>query len=297
MSYREGFMLPQTKTKESVGFNAGVKEYKLTYYTPEYQTKDIDILTAFRIMYLGSKPCALYVWKICESLPLILKLSKVPPHGIQVERDKLNKYSRPLLGCTIKPKLRLSAKNYGRVVYECLHGGLDFTKDDENANSQLFMCWRDRFLFCTEALYRAQTETGEIKGHYLNDTAGTCEEMIKRVVFTRELGVPIFGGGTLGHPWGNTPGAVANRVALEACVKAHNEGRDLAREGNEIIREASKWSPKLAVACEDGPAVPGKRIEETSDYFMHAPLGLGGYSSIGRVSLLQLGHCDYGLDV
>lgn len=32
-----------------------------------------------------------------------------PPHGIQVERDKLNKYGRPLLGCTIKPKLGLSA--------------------------------------------------------------------------------------------------------------------------------------------------------------------------------------------
>jgi ribulose-bisphosphate carboxylase large chain len=54
-----------------------------------------------------------------------------PPHGIQVERDKLNKYGRPLLGCTIKPKLGLSAKNYGRAVYECLRGGLDFTKDDE----------------------------------------------------------------------------------------------------------------------------------------------------------------------
>uniref|UniRef100_A0A7N0UC23 Ribulose bisphosphate carboxylase large subunit C-terminal domain-containing protein n=1 Tax=Kalanchoe fedtschenkoi TaxID=63787 RepID=A0A7N0UC23_KALFE len=41
-----------------------------------------------------------------------------------------------------------------------------------------------------------------------------------------------FGGGTLGRPWGNAPGAVANRVALEACVQARNEGRDLAREGN-----------------------------------------------------------------
>jgi hypothetical protein len=40
----------------------------------------------------------------------------------------LNKYGRPLLGCTIKPKLGLSAKNYGRAVYECLRGGLDFTK-------------------------------------------------------------------------------------------------------------------------------------------------------------------------
>ncbi|XP_048501333.1 ribulose bisphosphate carboxylase large chain-like [Beta vulgaris subsp. vulgaris] len=46
-----------------------------------------------------------------------------------------------------------------------------------------------------------------------------------------------FGGGTLGHPWGNAPAAVANRVALEACVQARNEGRNLATEGNAIIRE------------------------------------------------------------
>ncbi|KAK8962009.1 hypothetical protein KSP40_PGU012288 [Platanthera guangdongensis] len=58
-----------------------------------------------------------------------------------------------------------------------------------------------------------------------------------------------FGGGTLGHPWRNAPGAVANRVALEACVQARNEGRDLAREGNDIIREASKRSPELAATC------------------------------------------------
>ncbi|KAJ4732182.1 Ribulose bisphosphate carboxylase large chain [Rhynchospora pubera] len=98
----------------------------------------------------------------------------------------------PLLGCTIKPKLGLSAKNYGRACYECLRGGLDFTKDDENVNSQPFMRWRDRFLFCAEAIYKSQAETGEIKGHYLNATAATSEEMIKRAVFARELGVPII---------------------------------------------------------------------------------------------------------
>ena len=64
-----------------------------------------------------------------------------------------------------------------------------------------------------------------------------------------------FGGGTLGHPWGNAPGAAANRVALEACVQARNEGRDLAREGNEIIRAACKWSPELAAACEVWKAI------------------------------------------
>ncbi|KAL4009965.1 hypothetical protein IC575_030801 [Cucumis melo] len=428
MSCREGLMSPQTETKASVGFKAGVKDYKLTYYTPEYETKDTDILAAFRVTpqpgvppeeagaavaaesstgtwttvwtdgltsldrykgrCYGIEPVAgeenqyiayvaypldlfeegsvtnmftsivgnVFGFKALRALRLedlriptaYIKTFQGPPHGIQVERDKLNKYGRPLLGCTIKPKLGLSAKNYGRAVYECLRGGLDFTKDDENA------------------------ETGEIKGHYLNATAGTCEEMMKRAIFARELGVPIvmhdyltggftantslahycrdnglllhihramhavidrqknhgmhfrvlakalrmsggdhihagtvvgklegereitlgfvdllrddfiekdrsrgiyftqdwvslpgvlpvasgddsvlqFGGGTLGHPWGNAPGAVANRVALEACVQARNEGRDLAREGNEIIREASKWSPELAAACE-----------------------------------------------
>jgi hypothetical protein len=34
-------------------------------------------------------------------------------------------------------------------------------------------------------IYKSQAETGEIKGHYLNATAGTCEEMIKRAVFAR----------------------------------------------------------------------------------------------------------------
>ncbi|PHU15863.1 Ribulose bisphosphate carboxylase large chain [Capsicum chinense] len=58
--------------------------------------------------------------------------------------------------------------------------------------------------------------------------------------------IPVASGG---HPWGIAPGAVANRVALEACVKSRNEGRDLARESNKIIREASKWRSKLATAC------------------------------------------------
>ncbi|TMW81977.1 hypothetical protein EJD97_007226 [Solanum chilense] len=40
----------------------------------------------------------------------------------------------------------------------------------------------------------------------------------------------MFAGGSLGYP----------RVMR----------RDLSREGNEIIREACKWSPKLAASCE-----------------------------------------------
>ncbi|UCE32936.1 MAG: ribulose-bisphosphate carboxylase large subunit, partial [Burkholderiales bacterium] len=73
-----------------------------------------------------------------------VKTFRGPPTGIVVERERLDKFGRPLLGATTKPKLGLSGKNYGRVVYEALKGGLDFVKDDENINSQPFMHWRDR---------------------------------------------------------------------------------------------------------------------------------------------------------
>src|SRR6188508_1660884 len=114
-----------------------------------------------------------------------------PPTGIVVERERLDKFGRPLLGATTKPKLGLSGKNYGRVVYEALRGGLDFTKDDENINSQPFMHWRDRFLYVMEAVNRSQAVTGEVKGHYLNVTAATMEDMYERAEFARELGSVI----------------------------------------------------------------------------------------------------------
>ncbi len=307
-----------------------------------------------------------------------------PAHGTVMEREMLNKYGRPLLGATIKPKLGLSARNYGRVVYEACRGGLDFTKDDENINSQPFMRWRDRFLYCMEGVNKATAETGELKGHYLNVTAGTMEEMYRRAEFAKELGsvvvmidltigytaiqsmahwarqngvllhlhraghstytrqkthgvsfrviakwcrlmgvdhvhagtvvgklegdpattrgfydtlredhlprnlengiffdqdwasmpgvMPVasggihagqmhqlldlfdndvilqFGGGTIGHPLGIAAGAEANRVALETVVKARNEGRDLLREGPDILKNASKTSRPLEVA-------------------------------------------------
>jgi ribulose-bisphosphate carboxylase large chain len=59
-----------------------------------------------------------------------------------------------------------------------------------------------------------------------------------------------FGGGTIGHPMGIAPGATANRVALEAVVKARNEGRDYVNEGPQILEAAARWSPSLKVALE-----------------------------------------------
>jgi ribulose-bisphosphate carboxylase large chain len=121
-----------------------------------------------------------------------LKTFQGPATGVVVERERMDKFGRPLLGATVKPKLGLSGKNYGRVVFEGLKGGLDFLKDDENINSQPFMRWRERFIYCVEGINRAAAATGEVKGSYLNVTAGTMDEMIVRAEYAREIGSVII---------------------------------------------------------------------------------------------------------
>jgi ribulose-bisphosphate carboxylase large chain len=120
-----------------------------------------------------------------------LKTFQGPGTGVVVERERLDKFGRPLLGATVKPKLGLSGKNYGRVVLEGLRGGLDFLKDDENINSQPFMRYSERFLFTMEAVNYAAALTGEIKGHYLNVTGATVEDIYQRADLARDLGSVI----------------------------------------------------------------------------------------------------------
>src|SRR5712691_2656036 len=59
-----------------------------------------------------------------------------------------------------------------------------------------------------------------------------------------------FGGGTIGHPMGIQAGATANRVALEAMVKARNEGRDIWKEGPNILAQAAKRCQPLRAALD-----------------------------------------------
>ena len=121
-----------------------------------------------------------------------LRTFQGPATGVIVERERMDKFGKPLLGATVKPKLGLSGKNYGRVVFEGLKGGLDFLKDDENINSQAFMRWRERFLYVIEGINRAVATSGEVKGSYLNVTAGTMEDVYERAEYAREIGSIII---------------------------------------------------------------------------------------------------------
>ena len=162
---------------------------------------DIDLFEEGSIANLTSSIIGnVFGFKALKSLRLedmriplhYVKTFQGPAHGIVMEREYLDKFGRPILGATVKPKLGLSAKNYGRVVYEALRGGLDFTKDDENINSQPFMRWRDRFGYVMEAVAKAEAATGEVKGSYMNVTAGTMEDMYERAEYAKELGSIII---------------------------------------------------------------------------------------------------------
>lgn len=125
-------------------------------------------------------------------IPVSLVKTFPGPHvGIYDERVWADKWERPLLGGTVKPKLGLSPKAYSTIIYECLVGGLDTTKDDENMNSQPFSRWRDRFRYAQAAVEEAMIETGEYKGHWHNVTAGSTLESLKRMDFIKEQGADM----------------------------------------------------------------------------------------------------------
>ena len=53
------------------------------------------------------------------------------------------------------------------------------------------MRYRERFLYSMEGVNYASALTGEVKGHYLNTTGATMEDMYERANFAKELGSVI----------------------------------------------------------------------------------------------------------
>jgi ribulose-bisphosphate carboxylase large chain len=177
-----------------------VEKYKARCYRLDgdlaYIAYPIDLFEEGSIVTMASIVGNVFGFKAFSALRLedmripfaLVKSFPGPPTGVVNERARLKLYDRPLLGGTVEPKLGLAPKDYARVAYECLVGGLDITKDDENLHSQPFSRWRDRFAFVMEAVHQAEAETGEAKGHWLNVTAGSTEQVLERVEYAEHLG-------------------------------------------------------------------------------------------------------------
>src|SRR3984893_4706270 len=75
-------------------------------------------------------------------------------------------------------------------------------------------------------------------------------QMHQLVSYLGEDVVLQFGGGTIGHPMGIQAGATANRVALEAIIKARNEGKNIWSDGPQILANAAKTCTPLRAALD-----------------------------------------------
>jgi ribulose-bisphosphate carboxylase large chain len=53
------------------------------------------------------------------------------------------------------------------------------------------MRWRERFLYVQEGIVRASAATGEVKGSYMNITAGHMDEVYERAEYAKEIGTII----------------------------------------------------------------------------------------------------------
>eukprot|EP01018_Ginkgo_biloba_P024374 Gb_37464 [translate_table: standard] len=358
MRRREGLMSPKTETKASVGFKAGVKDYRLTYYTPEYQTKDTDILAAFRVTPQPGVPpeeagaavaaeSSTGTWTTVWTDGLTsldrykgrcYDIEPVPgeenqfiayvayPLDLFEEGSVTNLFTSivgNVFGFKALRALRLEDLRIPPAYSKTFQGpphGLSLFECIQRNHGMHFRVLAKALRMSGGDHIHAGTVVGKLEGER-EVTLGFVDllrddfiekDRSRGIYFTQDWvsmpgvlpvasgGIHVwhmpalteifgddsvlqFGGGTLGHPWGNAPGAVANRVALEACVQARNEGRDLAREGNEVIREASKWSPELAAACEVWKEI--KFEFDTVDVFNRA--GALGWTPFGSSEVVK----------
>jgi ribulose-bisphosphate carboxylase large chain len=189
-----------------------------------------------------------------------VKTFQGPPHGIVMEREHLDKFGRPLLGATVKPKLGLSARNYGRVVFEALRGGLDFTKDDENINSQPFMRGPDRNLYATEGGTRAGPVTDEVTRSYMSGKAATMEDMYERAEFAKEIGsIIIMMDLTVGYTAMQSMSKWARRNGMVLHLHRAGHGTYTRQKNHGVsFRVIAKWCRLLGVDHLHAGTVVGK---------------------------------------
>ena len=117
----------------------------------------------------------------------LLKSFPGPRFGIDGYRNILGVKKRPLVGTIVKPKLGLKTKDHARVAYDSWIGGCDLVKDDENLSSQKFNPFEKRVAKTLEMRDKAEEESGEKKGYFVNVTAETLR-MLKRADLAKELG-------------------------------------------------------------------------------------------------------------
>jgi ribulose-bisphosphate carboxylase large chain len=109
-----------------------------------------------------------------------------PRFGLAGLRTLLGIQDRPLLCTAIKP-MGLSPRELGDLAYRLARGGIDLIKDDHGLADQPFCPFDERVARCTEAVGRANRETG---GHalYLPNVTAPAPEITPRARLAKTCG-------------------------------------------------------------------------------------------------------------
>lgn len=111
---------------------------------------------------------------------------KGPRFGVAGLREYLGVPERPLLCTALKP-MGLSARELADLAYQFALGGIDIIKDDHGLADQPFSPFVERVRLCSEAVERANQETGR-KAIYMPNVTAPADQLQRNARKARELG-------------------------------------------------------------------------------------------------------------
>jgi len=129
-------------------------------------------------------------WKSWNECPF-----KGPAFGIDGIRKRANAEDGRALLCTALKPVGFSADQLAELAYEFALGGMDIIKDDHGLANQTSAPFVERLKKCTDAVKKANDETGFVSAYYPNITADGIET-IRRYEQAYEAGA----GGVLLSP-------------------------------------------------------------------------------------------------
>ncbi len=116
----------------------------------------------------------------------LLSIFKGPRFGIEGLRELLKVQDRPLLFTALKP-MGLTNEELSELAYKFALGGIDIIKDDHGLSNQSFSPFDERVRLCSEAVARANRETGR---HciYMPNVTAPYSDALARAKRAKELG-------------------------------------------------------------------------------------------------------------
>lgn len=124
----------------------------------------------------------------------LLENFKGPRFGREGLRELLGVKKRPLIFTALKP-MGLTSQELAELAYQFALGGIDIIKDDHGLSNQPFSPYEERVSLCSEAVRKANQETGN-QAIYVANITGPVLEVKKRAITAKEVGA----GGVLISP-------------------------------------------------------------------------------------------------